>query len=180
MTFQAVKMDPSASRYLVQDDLSNPNPTNVRFNVYQVQDFQATPGMYGAAAFKDPYYVPFSNFYYKNEKDMPDIKNVTAIQDIKQIPLTTTVNAQIPEEIKTSQVGFGDNQINQDSDINLESLEKVPENVLLAFENPTIKVNTISFKPKDKKSNSQTGKGHLNVAQKTAFKKLPKSKMKFV
>lgn len=173
-------MDPAASKYLAKDDLYDSNPQNFRFNMFQGSDYQAMPGVYGAASYNETYYVPTANYYYKSEKAIVEPQIISAVQTNSNVPQTFPSNAQVPEQVQTSQVGFGDSEIKQESDIDVNSLKKVPENVLKAFDNPTINVESVSFKPKEKNLTLQVGKGNSNELVKTIKKKLPKSKMKFL
>lgn len=177
---KTLKMDPAVSRYLAMDELYNPNPQNVRFNMFQNTDFQAMPGVFGAALNNETYYVPYSNYYYKSEKSIAEPKIISAAQKNSIIPGTIPSDAQLPEQEQKSQVGFGDSDIKQDNEIDPNSLKKVPDNILKAFDNPTINVDSVLFKPQEKKHMSQIGKGNPNKLSKTMKKKLPKSKMKFL
>lgn len=163
-------MDPSAIKHLSRERIY---PRDVNLSPFQAVESHPLPGVYGAARFYPTVYVPMQEYKYVLTKtDSGPPKSATDVQDV--------VSVTPPKEdyLKT-QIGFGNGQeeIDSDGDIDLKSLEKVPQNVLKAFENPSMTVSSASYKPKEKKIiNSQSGQGKSFI-KKT---KTIKSKIKFV
>jgi hypothetical protein len=178
-------MDPKFAKYLAKTTIY---PQNVRLTEFQGRASFPTPGIYGAARGAPTFFVPQSIPQYQVSKQLNDIPQTsTNDQDAVIVPNTSSNSlSQLSEQIPVNQTGFGDVRVNNsnnseiDLDIDLNSLKKVSDSVLQAFENPVIHVETEVFNPKKKKLNLQTGKGQATVRKKYESKKLPKSQMKFI
>ncbi len=133
---------------------------SVHLNEFQVPSSSPMPGIFGAARSPNGVIVPYNlTPKYEVSKVISSVPAVlSGIQDTIEVPKTAPIEtSQFPLQIAEAktlaahQIGFGNKkEIDEEGDIDLESSKPVSEGILAAFGHPTIDVETVVFKPKEK------------------------------
>lgn len=163
-------MDSRYSKFLRK---TNKYVRSLHLNEFQGPSSTPTPGLFGVSRGAQTYILPYPVMpkyeVTKNVSVLPE--SLTDIQNITKVPPIApneTVQFSAQEAHPGSQIGFGLKEENlSDNEIDMKSFQKVPDNVLLAFENPTIDVQSVKFEPKEKKLLPQIGKGKQKVFKPT-------------
>ncbi len=146
-----------------------------RLNPFQATPIMSNPGA-GASNFLSTPMVPiYGENLYSQTKDNAD-STVTKLENKVQAPMNDNV------DIQNAQRGFGivqqedeDKEEITEADLNTDSLKKMDQSVLQAFESPVIKTSSFNFEPKKRKAITiEENKGEPKI------KKKIKGKLKFV
>ena len=165
-------MDSRYSKFL---NKSNKYVTSLHLTEFQGPSSVPTPGFFGVSRGVPTFILPYHQIpKYEKSKGISKLpESLINIQDITKVPPTApNENATLPFQVQqgVSQIGFGTADVsdeNSSNDIDLKNFKKVPDKVLEAFQSPSIDVQTVNFKPKEKKIISQIGKGKKNVSLKS-------------
>lgn len=147
-----------------------------RLTPYQATPFMTNPGA-GTSNFVSTPMVPtYGENLYSQTKDNAE-PSVTKLENKVQAPMSDNV------DIQNAQQGFGvvkeerteKEESSNESDMNTDSLQKMDQSVLQAFQSPVIKTSSFNFEPKKRKANVE-----LTNSQEPKIKKKLKGKIKFV
>ncbi len=144
-----------------------------RLTPYEATPIMSNPGA-GSSNFVSTPMVPiYGENLYSQKKDNADT-TVTKLENKVQAPINDNV------DIQNAQRGFGivqqeNEDKEEDADLNTDSLKKMDQSVLQAFESPVIKTSSFNFEPKKRKANlTEENRGEPQI------KKKMKGKIKFV
>ena len=147
-----------------------------RLTPYQATPIMTNPGLSTSNFLSTPMVPTYSDNLYSQTKNNAE-STVTKVENIVETPIKDNV------DIQNAQRGFGlvkDNneekeETSNESDINTDSLKKMDQSVLQAFESPIIKTTSFNFEPKKRKASIKE-----ENTEEPKIKKKIKGKIKFV
>jgi hypothetical protein len=129
-------------------------PRSLDLTSFQTSASHLRPGVFGMIKTAPGVIVPVSAtpLLYEVKKSAEPSTSVVA-KEILQVPAKSTDN----EVQFESQVGFGQNDFS-DNDISEDSLKQVPDEVLNAFQTPTLTTETVIISSKKSKESAKNKK----------------------